>query len=262
MSFRLYADMGNTTLHWALHVSDAAPCWVIATRVACGSDFVQRCGRAMDAMLGRAGAKAGDYAGGLACSSNPGANDRLAEAVGACLGGSVPMLTHELAASVRTGYHDRAQIGLDRLANAAGLRGLVALPAVVADVGSCVTVDYVDRDGVVVGGAIAPGLPLMKAGMVARTPHLRAALDSLEPPAAPTEPGRSTRECVALGLYGTLAATPAALAEGLCRGRGPASGVLTGGDGAWVQSWTGWADLVDELLTLRGLHSLDPAADN
>ena len=48
----------------------------------------------------------------------------------------------------------------------------MALPAVVADVGSCVTVDYVDRDGVVVGGAIAPGLPLMKAVQAATTARI------------------------------------------------------------------------------------------
>ena len=262
MSFRLYADLGNTTLHWAIHVPDVASCWAATARVACGEDFVRRCGVSMRAMLAQAGQRAEDYAGGLACSSNPRADEQLHEAVGECLGGQIDMLTHETAATVRTGYVDSTQIGLDRLANVAGLAGLVALPAVVADVGSCITVDLVDAEGVLVGGAIAPGLPVMKAGMAARTPHLQAALDALQPPADMAEPGRTTQECIALGLYGALSATPAALAEGFSRGRGRVSKVLTGGDAAWVQSCTGWADLVDELLTLRGLHTLDPEASD
>jgi len=262
MSFRLYADLGNTTLHWAIHVPDAASCWAATARVACSEDFVRRCGVSMQAMLEQAGQREEEYAGGLACSSNPRADVQLQDAVRVCLGGQIDMLTHETAAAVRTGYVDSTQIGLDRLANAAGLAGLTALPAVVADVGSCITVDFIDAEGVLVGGAIAPGLPVMKAGMAARTPHLQAALDALRPPVSMTEPGRTTQDCIALGLYRALSATPAALADGFSRGRGRVSKVLTGGDAAWVQSCTGWADLVDELLTLRGLHTLDPEAAN
>jgi len=260
MSFRLYADIGTTTLHWAIHVPDAGLRWAAAARVSCGDRFVERCGQSMREMLEQAGQRADDYSGGLACSSNPGATQLLIEAVRTCPGGPVAVLTHELAAPVRTGYHDRARIGLDRLANVAGLDARVSLPAVIVDAGSCITVDYIDADGVLLGGAIAPGLPVMKAGMVARTPHLQAAMDALHPPATMTEPGRSTQECIALGLYGALAAIAPALAEGFCRGRGGASRVLTGGDAAWVQSQTGWADVVDELLTLKGLYSLDPEA--
>lgn len=259
MSFRLYADLGNTTLHWAIHMPDAASCWAATARVACGEDFVRRCGMSMQAMLDQAGQRAEEYAGGLACSSNPRANEQLQDAVYECLGGQIEMLTHESAAAVRTGYVDSTQIGLDRLANAAGL---TALPAVVADVGSCVTVDFIDAEGVLVGGAIAPGLPVMKAGMAARTPHLQSALDALKPPVDFAEPGRTTQECIALGLYGALSAIPEALADGFSRSRGRVFKVLTGGDAAWVQSCTGWADLVDELLTLRGLHALDPEAAN
>lgn len=262
MSFRLYADLGNTTLHWAIQVPDTASCWAATARVACGEDFLRRCGMSMQAMLEQIGQRAEEYAGGLACSSNPRANEQLHEAVCECLGGPIEMLTHETAAAVRTGYVDSTQIGLDRIANAAGLAGLTALPAVVADVGSCITVDFIDAEGVLVGGAIAPGLPVMKAGMVARTPHLQAALDALRPPVNFAEPGRTTQECIALGLYGAVSAIPAALAEGFSRGRGRVFKVLTGGDAAWVQSCTGWADLVDELLTLRGLHALDPEAAN
>lgn len=260
MSFRLYADLGNTTLHWAIHVPDAASFWAATARVACGEGFVRRCGASMRAMLEQAGRRAEEYSGGLACSSNPRADGLLHEAVRECLGGQIEMLTHETAAAVRTGYVDSTQIGLDRLANVAGLVGLAELPAVIADAGSCITVDYVDAEGVLVGGAIAPGLPVMKAGMAARTPHLQAGLDALKPPADMSEPGRTTQQCIALGLYGALAATPAGLAEGFSRGRGHVSRVLTGGDAAWVQSCTGWADVVDELLTLRGLRSLDPKA--
>ncbi len=262
MSFRIYADLGNTTLHWAIYRLDAEAGWAAAGRVRTGHDFAARCARAIDDLLEQAGAQASDCLGGLALSSRPSDSAGFSLVAGDCLGIEIPLLTHETAASVRTEYTDRTQIGLDRLANVAGLDGLAQPPAVIADVGSCITVDYVDAGGVLIGGAIAPGLPVMKAGLLARTPHLQEALDALEPPEDASSPGRSTQECIALGLFAALAATPVLLAEDFCREELRVVRVLTGGDATWVQTRTGWADHVDQLLTLKGLHRLDPEAHN
>src|SRR5205823_11315500 len=56
-----------------------------------------------------------------------------------------------------------AKVGIDRLLNAVAANTLRPrdMPVVIADIGSAVTVDWLDENGVFKGGAIFPGLRLM-----------------------------------------------------------------------------------------------------
>lgn len=89
--------------------------------------------------------------------------------------------------------------GVDRLLAARAARDGWGVPVVVVQVGTAVTVDAVDNEGVFRGGAILPGPRLWLEGL-----SHAALLPSLSPEAipwdAPTLPGRSTREAIVGGL--------------------------------------------------------------
>src|SRR5207244_770071 len=93
---------------------------------------------------------------------------------------------------VRVKLEHPEEVGIDRLLNAvaANTRRAAEQPVVIADAGSAVTVDLVDKSGAFRGGAIFPGLRLMSEALHAYT----AALPRVQPVApAPPVPGTSTR---------------------------------------------------------------------
>lgn len=69
-------------------------------------------------------------------------------------------------------YPKPSQIGADRLAAAAGAFVRHGAPVIVADFGTALTFDVVDRTGHYIGGVIAPGLPLMTRYLHEKTEQL------------------------------------------------------------------------------------------
>ena len=61
-------------------------------------------------------------------------------------------------AGIEIGYRYPHEIGPDRLANAVGAMLLGSVPAIVADFGTATTYDVIDEDGRYLGGAISPGV--------------------------------------------------------------------------------------------------------
>src|SRR5262245_4148652 len=95
------------------------------------------------------------------------------------------LVREDLPLQVAVGRPD--QVGLDRLLNAvaANSRRRPGTPAVVVDVGSAVTVDRVDREGVFRGGAILPGFRLMSQALHDYTALLPLVEVPLRPPPVP-----------------------------------------------------------------------------
>lgn len=133
-------------------------------------------------------------------------------------------------AGVTNGYEDHARLGMDRwLALVAGY-DLCRKACVVIDLGTAVTVDYVDAQGRHLGGYIAPGSKLLRSGLVRHTRLIRydqppqGALDA-------ATPGRTTAEAVEYGCDLMLAGF---VREQLRIGREIIGGgmvvILTGGD--------------------------------
>jgi type III pantothenate kinase len=85
------------------------------------------------------------------------------------------------AAGVVNGYVNPAQLGADRWASLVAARRRVLdaeappPPCVVVNVGTAVTVDALDADGVFRGGLILPGLALMLQSLADRTAGLKVA---------------------------------------------------------------------------------------
>ena len=91
----------------------------------------------------------------------PTVNAAWEKAAIAVVQGPVYLLSYQSDIGIPIDYPKPASIGADRLANACAAAHLLGTPVVVADFGTALTFDIVDRHKGYVGGVIAPGIPLM-----------------------------------------------------------------------------------------------------
>jgi type III pantothenate kinase len=133
----------------------------------------------------------------------------------------------QLPIDVRVDAPER--VGIDRLLNAVAARGRSpGAPAVLIDIGSAVTVDWLDDDGAFQGGTIFPGFRLMARALRAHT----AQLPLVRPPKdVPTPPGRDTTTAMQAGIAWAVAGGVFVVArQYLRRASGRRVVYLTGGD--------------------------------
>jgi type III pantothenate kinase len=127
---------------------------------------------------------------------------------------------------VKNLYRRPEQLGADRWAALIGARGLTASAACVVDAGTAVTVEALSAKGEFLGGAIFPGLRLLRDSLARGTESLPRvtgnATDCL---------GRSTDEAIAAGTLFGLAGAVERLIDEYRRSLGePVEIFLTGGD--------------------------------
>lgn len=119
------------------------------------------------------------------------------------------MIDHSSPLGFKVGYNPPADVGADRLVNAAAALDRYGAPVIVVDFGTAVTLDVVDRHRVYLGGAIAPGLELSAESLFRRT----AKLPQIAPEAPGAVIGKSTRESLNSGLVLGMAAMVDGLLE-------------------------------------------------
>lgn len=166
-----------------------------------------------------------------------------------------PVLNSETHLPIKLDYKTPETLGADRIADACGAWSLHPGEAcLIIDAGTCITIDYLDGDGVYHGGAIMPGLSMNLQALHTFTAKLPlVSLDGVEK--APVL-GRSTEESI---VAGTLGATMLALAGyvALYKQKSPSLQVLlTGGDAPRLTAAgaTGWEHVPQ--LTLIGLNEI------
>ena len=164
-------------------------------------------------------------------------------------------LTSDTPLPIQLDYKTPATLGPDRIAAACGAWALHrGEDCLVVDAGTCITVDFLDHEGVYHGGAIMPGLGMNLQALHTFTAKLP--LISLAGVEKAPVLGRSTEESI---LAGTLGATMLALAGyvALYRQKCPRLQVLlTGGDAGRLTAAgaSGWE--VQPHLTLIGLNEI------
>lgn len=98
--------------------------------------------------------------------------------------------------------------GPDLIAGCMGAKSRFSYPCIVVDMGTATTLAVLDREGVMVGGAIVPGVGVSLDALTSRAALLSSV--SLDTPAHVV--GRDTAECLQSGvLFGA-----AAMLDGLC----------------------------------------------
>ncbi len=150
-------------------------------------------------------------------------------------------------------YPEPAQIGADRLANAAGVLTRHGVPAIIIDFGTAVTFDVISAAPAYCGGVIAPGLGAM-SGYLTRKAALLPEIELLEPSSAI---GKSTIHAMQVGA---VIGYRGLVKEIINRIRDELPGkpqtIATGGDAALIACGVAEIDRVDPDITLDGLRQV------
>ena len=143
------------------------------------------------------------------------------------------------------------ELGPDRLVNAVAGYARCGDACVVVDFGTAINYDVVSREGEYLGGIIAPGIEISMEALTSRAARLTKV--DIKPPR--TLIGRTTEAAVQSGIvYGF-----ASQVDGICRRLRAELGedtttIATGGLASVIVDFAESIDVVDDLLTLKGLR--------
>ncbi len=154
---------------------------------------------------------------------------------------------------VRCAVRSPERVGVDRLAACLAAFELgERREAIVVDLGTAITVDWIDGQGEFQGGAIVPGWRLCALVLHEHTSRLPRVERSDE--GSPL-PGRDTVEAIDRGLsIGVVAMVESLVSSLLCSAGIDPSLWVTGGDGAWFERQTRLSPRVDPDLVFKGLR--------
>lgn len=169
------------------------------------------------------------------------------------LGGLAPTftITGGTPTPLRSHYTTPHTLGVDRLANAVAAAAMFpGRPVLAVDLGTCITYDLVDAEGVHAGGAISPGLRMRARAMHAYS----ARLPEVEVGDVPGPWGTSTREALEAGIHqGVLGELQGFIRHAAYHAAGCAV-VLTGGDAPVFARACKSGIFAHPFLTLEGLR--------
>jgi len=233
----LTVDAGNTRLKWGVHGGEAwlRQGWVLTT------DAV-----ALDDALRDMPVPAGIVAANVAGESAQAAVDAFAAARGLTV---YWVRGCPMQCGVRSSYAEPETLGPDRWAALIAARGLAAGACVVVNVGTTMTVDALNDEGLFLGGCIVPGLAVMRTALGRETANL-----------SPRDGGfryfpDNTGDAIASGAVNALAGTVERMRRFVAEARGGAVPpvILSGGDAAQVEAQIGGDILPVDNLVLEGL---------
>lgn len=211
----LVLDAGNTRIKWGLHDGVDWRAWgAVATREA--GSLAQA---VADLPLPPRRLLAANVAGSAArLAIEAAARDLGLEAAFLRAGGQ--------CCGVRNGYREPARLGADRWAALVGAWARTGTACVVANAGTAITVDVLDRGGLFLGGVILPGVELMLRSLAEGTAGLEAERGAFaEFPATTADAMMSGALCAACGAIRTMI-------EHVRRRNGEAPALLLTGGGA------------------------------
>ena len=158
-------------------------------------------------------------------------------------------------AGVKTGVRIRmdnpAEVGADRIADAAAAYHLYGGPVIIVDLGTSINFDTISKEGDYLGGAIAPGLSMGAESLFARTAML--------PRVGLTRPERAIGTNTTAAMQSGLVFGNVGLIEGIIARINQELGekakvVATGGYAELIAEETSVIDVVNADLTLIGLR--------
>jgi type III pantothenate kinase len=163
------------------------------------------------------------------------------------------ILDYQLPLPVKNHYKTPATLGVDRIAGVCGARQLFPSEnCLVIDAGTCITFDFLDKNGNYHGGAISPGMNMRFKAMntfTARLP-LVAASNSAE------LIGTSTETSIQSGVVNGLIAEIDGIIMQYQQKFGDLRVILCGGDAAFFENKVKASIFASPELVLVGLNSI------
>ena len=147
-----------------------------------------------------------------------------------------------------------SEVGADRIVNAAAAFEQYHQNAIVVDFGTAITFDCISKNGEYLGGAIFPGMNISLDALASRTAKLPR-IDISSPPMKPI--GANTVAAIQSGvLYGY-----GAMVDGMVRKLSEEFSdkpvvIATGGMAELISRYTESIQVINPLLTLKGLYLL------
>ena len=131
--------------------------------------------------------------------SKSGKNERLEEGLKEL--GCYDLLSYDELMPIQLDYHTPESLGTDRIASAIGtFHSYPKQNSIIVDLGTCLTIDVIDRNGVFKGGLISPGIQMRFRAMNEYT----ASLPLIEFNTNVTFPGKSTEESMQVGVFQSI----------------------------------------------------------
>ncbi|MGE3467146.1 MAG: type III pantothenate kinase [Pyrinomonadaceae bacterium] len=160
---------------------------------------------------------------------------------------------NDLDFGLKINYQPLEDAGSDRLVNTFSAVETYGAPCIVCSFGTALTIDHVDKDRVLTGGLIAPGIKTLAAALKLTTSRL--------PEVAIEKPASVIQNTTIGGLQSGIVYGYLGLFEGLIRrikieADGHPRVIATGGFAELMSNNTDQIDIVDKDLMLNGLRLL------
>lgn len=245
----LAVDVGNTVTKFGVFAADElAGTWEVTTSERCTADEAWAQAACAIDMLG-----APEPASAILSCVVPSLAEVWRSALGKLCGARPYVVGPGLKTGICMRYDDPSEVGSDRVADAVAARETYGAPVVVVDLGTTTNIEVVDESGAFAGGIIAPGVALGARSLTAAA----ARLPMIELRAPERVIGRSTRSAMQSGVVLGEAARIDGLLDAVMDELGTDAPVVITGDGAaQVAALISHDAVVDETLTLRGLHHI------
>lgn len=163
----------------------------------------------------------------------------------------VSVVTKDFPFPLKSAYQP-GLLGTDRMLAAVGASNLFGKPAITVDIGSAVTIDLVDGDGVFRGGLILAGGRFRARALATFTSLLPEIPVPQSPPALI---GTSTVECLSSGIYHGMRAEIQGLVSQMQKEINSKTAVVLTGQGSRLFQENlpkGWQ--IEEWLVLKGVY--------
>lgn len=150
-------------------------------------------------------------------------------------------------------YYNPREVGADRLVNAVAAVRLYGAPLIIVDIGTAITFDAVDANGVYQGGAIFPGIKISMEALFLKASKLPR-IDIRRPPYAI---GKTTVQSMQSGaVRGYVGALTGIIIDMQKELGGNAKVIATGGMGRMMSEYCNLIHQVNPNLTLEGLRMI------
>ncbi|UCZ53328.1 type III pantothenate kinase [Bacillus shivajii] len=147
-------------------------------------------------------------------------------------------------------YDNPKEVGADRIVNAVAAIQLYGPPLIIVDFGTATTYCYIDDKGQYIGGAIAPGIRISSEALYNRA----SKLPRIEIAQGKDIIGKNTVDAMQAGLlYGYVGQVEGIVERMKQKAYKSPTVIATGGLAKLISSETEMIDIVDPLLTVKGL---------
>ncbi len=247
----LVIDVGNTNIKLALYKNDKIMAsWRVSVKNYRTADEY---GMIMRDIFQSKGYSLSDVDGAIMSSVVPSLNYTLIHTCEYYLKLVPLMVSSDLKTGIKIDYTDPKALGADRIANAVGAYYIYGGPCIIIDLGTATTFGVVNKEGVFLGGAIAPGIRTSIDALSKTASQLP--LIELQKPACVISKSTITnmQSGTIFGFYGLVKNIVEEIKHEL--GDDNIKVIATGGLTELVND-TNIIDVYDRALTLKGLNIL------